>query len=260
LWKVHASPAPVYSNSFLREFWLVADRGEKEREHRHILRTHVSDIRELCRFFLGWPLVLCIVGCARQLWRDPTVRSMLVIAGVFYAGGALDGRLYPHYAAPATALFYLLAACAIRALRQSWPGSFTEKVYVSWAAMAVFTISSALGLLTVENRYLFGPIDYHIQAKHATVEARLEDQPGKHLVFVTYGPRHELYEELVYNRADIDGSKVIWARSLGSELDRRLVQYYADRQVWLLQENGEAELTAYPDVGHAMAFRNGSKD
>ena len=260
LWKVHASPAPVYSNSFLKEFWLVGDRREKEREHQHIFRTHVSDIRELWRFFLGWPLVLCILGCVRPLWRDPAVRSMSVIGAVFYAGGALDGRLYPHYAAPATALFYILAAAAIRALRQAWPGSLTEGVYVSWAAMAVFIVSSGLGLLTAENRYLFGPIDYHIRAKHATVEARLEEQPGKHLVFVTYGPRHELYEELVYNRADIDSSRVVWARSLGSELDQRLVQYYSDRQIWLLEDDGEIKVSGYPDARHAVALRSGSKD
>jgi hypothetical protein len=245
LWKVHASPAPAYSNSFLREFWLVADRGEKEREHQHILGTHVSDLRELCRFFLGWPLVLCIVGFARPLWRDSTARSVLLIAAAFYVGAALDGRLYPHYASPATALFYILAASALRVMRNAWPGGFAERIYVTWAVLAIFTLSSGLALLTAENRYLFGPIDYHIRAKHATVAARLQREPGNHLVLVHYGTHHEIYEELVYNRADIDRSKIVWARSLGSEKDQRLVQYYAGRQVWSLEEDGDVKLSRY---------------
>jgi len=255
LWKVHASPAPVYSNSFLRDFWLVADRGEKEREHRLILRTHVSDLRELGQFFLGWPLVLCIVGFARPLWRDPTARSVLLIAAVFYAGAALDGRLYPHYASPATALFYILAASAFRVMRKTWPGSLSERIYVTWAVLAVFTLSTGLALLTPENRYLFGPIDYHIRAKHATVAARLQNVPGEHLVLVRYGIHHEIYEELVYNSADIDRSKIVWARSLGSEKDQRLIQYYAGRQVWSLEEDGDVKLSRYSPPANSVAAR-----
>jgi hypothetical protein len=255
LWKVHASPAPVYSNSFLRDFWLVADRSEKEREHRNILRTHVSDLRELCRFFLGWPVVLSIVGFARPLWRDPTARSVLLIAAVFYAGAALDGRLYPHYASPATAIFYILAASAFRVMRQAWPGGFAERIYLSWAVVAVFTLSTGLALLTRENRYLFGPIDYHIRAKHATVAARLRKEPGGHLVLVHYGTHHEIYEELVYNRADIDGSKIVWARSLGFEKDQRLIRYYAGREVWSLEEDGDAKLSRYQAPADSIPVR-----
>ena len=255
LWKVHPSPAPVYSNSFLRDFWLVADRGEKEREHRHVLRTHVSDLRELCQFFLGWPLVLCIIGFARPLWRDPTARSALLIAAAFYAGAALDGRLYPHYASPATALFYILGASAIRVMREAWPGAFAERVYLTWAIMAVFALSTGLALLTPENRYLFGPIDYHIRAKHASVDAQLQREPGDHLVLVHYGTQHEIYEELVYNRADINGSKVVWARSLGPEKDQRLVQYYAGRQVWSLEEDGDVKLSRYMAPANSISVR-----
>jgi hypothetical protein len=260
LWDVHARPAPVYSNSFLRDFWLVADRGEKQREREHILKTHVSDLRELCQFFLGWPLVLSIVGFARPLWRDRTARSVLLIAAAFYAGAALDGRLYPHYAAPATALFYILAASALRVMRETWPGVFAERVYLTWAVLAVFTLSTGLALLTAENRYLFGPIDYHVRAKHAAVVAQLQNAPGDHLVLVQYGTHHEMYEELVYNHADIDRSKIVWARSLGSEKDQRLVQYYAGRQVWMLEEDGDVKLSRYMAPANSIPVRLTSND
>jgi hypothetical protein len=163
----------------------------------------------------------------------------------FYAGVAFDARLFPHYAAPATALVYILAASSLRAAKNSWPGSFAERRFVSWSIIGLFVLTTGLGLLQPENRYLFGPIDYHARGKRASVEERLKSEPGKHLVLVRYGPHHDRYEELVYNSADLDRSPVIWARSLGPDQDRRLVRYYANRQAWLLEEDGEVALSLY---------------
>jgi hypothetical protein len=184
----------------------------------------------------------------------------LWIAAAFYVGAALDGRLYPHYASPATALFYILAASALRVMREAWPGGFAERIYLSWAVVAVFTLSTGLALFTPENRYLFGPIDYHIRAKHATAAARLQKEPGGHLVLVRYGTHHEIYEEFVYNRADIDRSKIVWARSLGSEKDQRLIQYYAGRQVWSLEEDGDVKLSRYKAPAISVAARVTNND
>ena len=58
--------------------------------------------------------------------------------------------------------------------------------------------------MTPANRYLLGSSEYFMNAKHAVIEEQLEKQPGEHLVLVSYGPRHQIYEELVYNHADID--------------------------------------------------------
>ena len=68
-------------------------------------------------------------------------------------------------------------------------------------------------------------------------------QPGEHLVLVRYGPRHQIYEELVYNHAGIDGSKIVWARSLGAEKDAELIRHYPNRQVWTLFENDGVTLS-----------------
>ena len=39
----------------------------------------------------------------------------------------------------------------------------------------------------------------------------------------------------VYNGADIDESKVVWARDLGEAENRKLAEYYKDRTVWMVQ-------------------------
>ena len=39
----------------------------------------------------------------------------------------------------------------------------------------------------------------------------------------------------MYNGADIDGSRVVWARDRGDGEDQKLLQYYPDRAVLLLE-------------------------
>jgi hypothetical protein len=65
------------------------------------------------------------------------------------------------------------------------------------------------------------------------IDRELAQLPGKQLVFVRYGPRH-VFTEWVYNGAEIDGQRVVWARDLGVE-DEVLRRYYPDRTAWLFE-------------------------
>jgi hypothetical protein len=63
----------------------------------------------------------------------------------------------------------------------------------------------------------------------------LAKRPGKQLVIVRYAPSHPVNQEWVYNQADIDRSKIVWAREMDEKEDRKLIAYYPDREVWLLK-------------------------
>jgi hypothetical protein len=240
LWQTRERPAPAYSNTFLRDFWR-ADRDEKLKFHGQIPEARLWDLLMAVRFLLGLPLVACMLLVARQLWRDRVARRALLLGLAAWVGPALDTRAFPHYFAAEAVLAYLVAACALRALRNVWPD--VEGAYLMWGALMVFALPAALGLLTPANRYLPGSSEFLTNAKHAVIEERLEKQPGEHLVLVSYGPRHEIYEELVYNHADIDGSKVVWARSLGAEKDAELIRHYPNRDVWMVEENAGVTLS-----------------
>ena len=68
---------------------------------------------------------------------------------------------------------------------------------------------------------------------------------GKLLIFVQYWPQHQFQEEWVYNGADIDSQRVVWARDLGPD-NEKLIRYYGDRQVLLLEPDARPpRLTAY---------------
>ena len=71
------------------------------------------------------------------------------------------------------------------------------------------------------------------------LEAQLQSTEGDHLVMVSYTPDHNLLNEWVYNAADIDGSKVVWARSMEPAQNERLLQYFSNRKVWLLEPDAE---------------------
>src|ERR1019366_2149171 len=76
---------------------------------------------------------------------------------------------------------------------------------------------------------------------HANPERRIgvarevAQMKGKFLIFVRYWPGHIFQDEWVYNEADIDAARVVWARDLGEPENDKLRHYYPDRTVLLLE-------------------------
>jgi hypothetical protein len=85
----------------------------------------------------------------------------------------------------------------------------------------------------------------HFGVERAQIEKNLSGLPGGQLAIVHYGPKHDPFDEWVYNEADIDRSKVIWARDASDNLE--LIHYYRDRKVWLVEPDATpARTTLYP--------------
>jgi hypothetical protein len=82
----------------------------------------------------------------------------------------------------------------------------------------------------------------------ARVLARFNAMVGKQLAIVRYRPDHNaVMNEWVYNRADIDGAKVVWAREMDEADNRELLQYFHDRRAWLVEaDETPPKLSAYP--------------
>ena len=71
---------------------------------------------------------------------------------------------------------------------------------------------------------------------------------GSHLVFVRNGPVQN--SDWVYNAADIDASKIVWARDQGPARNQELINYFSTRKVWILDPNGTSPtLMPYPSPG-----------
>ena len=66
---------------------------------------------------------------------------------------------------------------------------------------------------------------------------------------VRYGPKHNWMEEWVYNEAEIDKAKVVWARDMSPEENRELFAYFKGRHVWLINpDDRPVKLLPYEPV------------
>jgi hypothetical protein len=74
----------------------------------------------------------------------------------------------------------------------------------------------------------------------------LETIPGPHLVFVrTKTDEYNLFQ-WIYNDADINAARVVWARDLGKDRNADLIRYFPTRQAWIVDPNVEpATCTKY---------------
>jgi hypothetical protein len=180
-------------------------------------------------FFVGyWPLLLPLA-----VWpltrKNRKARFGLIILAIFSLALIPERFVLPHYAAPAAGLFFLLYMYGWSYLR-SWryKGKPRGRL-IAHALIAVLVIQFCA--TAVNTRYV--PSEF--AKKRAEIQRRLDAEPGRQLVLVRYAPEHIVHDEWVYNAADIDASRVVWAREMGLEEDRGIIHYYGDRRVWLLE-------------------------
>jgi len=63
---------------------------------------------------------------------------------------------------------------------------------------------------------------------------------------VRYDHDHNVHDEWVYNGAEIDSAKVLWARELDPAQNAKLFAYFRDRHIWLVEpDTDNTELIPY---------------
>jgi hypothetical protein len=149
---------------------------------------------------------------------------------------------FPHYAAPITCLAILLQIESLRRLRRfTWRGRPMGRTFINGVLPAL--LASAIIAFPIYDK----PSKWILE--RARILRELEQSGEPQLVMVRYGPNHSLNHEWVYNRADLNRAKVIWAREMGAEADRELLDYFRDRRVWLLEaDQRPPRLAPYPGV------------
>jgi hypothetical protein len=163
------------------------------------------------------------------------MRFPVFAALVFGLGLAVETWTMPHYFSPATCLLYLFLLQGIRRLRlwQRHKGrtgvQLTRVIPVLCVAMIVVRIGAVLTHTAIEPPWPRGNLD------RVAILKEMNQRPGDHLILVRYGPDHIVDHEYVYNPADIDSAKTVWAQDMGPERNKELLDYYKNRDVWLLQ-------------------------
>ncbi len=253
-----ARPEPSYRHKEMRDFYYATEMTSYAEMHSRSLFVPktVNKIWLVVEFYASYALLPPLMMLP-LLRRDRRTRLLMVCFLVLMAGAVVMVYLIPHYLAPFTAAFYAIGLQCMRHLRVWTPegrpaglAMVRLTVTVCFVLAAVRVFSTPLRVTGPEwpagNWVLswFGP--EHFGTERAQIESYLEHQPGKQLAIVRYAGKHQPLDQWVYNSADIDGSKVVWAGEVDSTSDRELFNYYQDRKVWLVEpDSTPARISLY---------------
>jgi hypothetical protein len=227
-------PEPAYNHAVMRDFyrWELA-RFEEYRTLGGAAYRTWDKVAGAWKFYCG-PLLTIPLLVFPWILRDKKMRFPLMAGAFFLLGLAVETWTLPHYVAPATGLIYLLLLQCMRHLRLwRWRGRPTGVALVRAiptvaCAMVLLRLGAAMAHAQIEPAWPRGNLD------RVAITSQLEATPGRHLVIVSYGPHHDVDWEWVYNAADIDGARIVWARAMDTERDQELLRYFHDRKVWRL--------------------------
>ncbi|HUJ48896.1 MAG TPA: hypothetical protein VLW25_01825 [Bryobacteraceae bacterium] len=236
------NPEPAYRHKILKDFYVsveLPDALEARTPLGFLKRT--AEKAGIAGFFLfGMVLIVPLPAMLRAI-RSRRTRLLTVCAALSLFGLMLNVWLFPHYLAPAVCLIYALLMQAMRYLRQWRPSGQPAGLFlvraVAVMCLALCGVRAFAGPLHITvDRW---PSMWHGTAPlglaRAGVVRQLSALPGRHLAIVHYSPGHNPVDDWVYNAADIDGSRIVWAREMDAAQTRRLIQYFAGRRVWLVE-------------------------
>jgi len=234
-----ARPVHEYRHKVFRDFWIGWER-------EYYLKIRANPLRTLLAFFdvmpfytttlLFLPIALGLIGFARNIKIQVVIGALVILWGALL----IEKSWLPHYFAPGVGLLLLPAMFSLRWLRIRLAGAGVPIV------LAFVACVFGHGLLAGVNIHRFGTTP---PQKIAREKVLASGKPGeRHLVIVRYSPEHSPHIEYVFNHADIDNSQIVWARDMGAEKNKELIDYYPHRRVWLLQPDAQPlSLIPYPD-------------
>ena len=177
-------------------------------------------------------IVLLGVGIPAAFWsRKSRILIFVALGAVFPL--FLIAFHTPQYASLLIVTLFLIAILGLRRLFLFHVGAFAAGKPAAILLVGALCINSAVAISNFHET-LSDPLAP--PTRSALIE-KLQSQPGNHLIIVRY-PMFEtwnVFTEWVYNTADPDSSRIVFAHDLGPTRQPALIQYYKDRHMWLLE-------------------------
>jgi hypothetical protein len=198
------------------------------------------------RFYFLPPLYLALGAFLLRL-KERRYRWVAGVCLLFALGINFFPAFQLHYLAAVVCLFVLIS---VAGLERIGPVA-ARTIVILCCAQFLFWYGLHAAEDSALSRFLlrydtWDGINHRNPERRIAVREQLAKIPGQLLVFVRYAPQHVFQEEWVFNAADIDGARVVWARDLGAEEDRKLLAYYPNRKALLLEPDAETpELSEY---------------
>jgi hypothetical protein len=264
---LHVAERPIqFLQIFLRPLLLVPflvplliPRDRQRAAERRLVANGLFVALGLVAILLGHSFPVTLIWYAWAVWilaqarLKPGLRLVMVmlLCGAFCS--LLTTFHMPTYEAPFVAPAFVLVAVGMRSLATWRRRAGTGRAMVVNLSLGSGLLFLVYTVLAVFHFHVDGESPFNWSSYENRLEARavaqrfLEQQPGKQLAIVRYGPEHNVLYEWVWNLADIDQQKVIWARELKPEWDVQLLRHYPDRRVWLIEPD------ATPSAGPGAA-------
>jgi hypothetical protein len=259
-WFLPLRPEPTYSHSRLAAMlgtngWAAIAYEEKMPRWQLFGTSLIVSLRTV-RSSLGPAILLTLL--IPVTWRDPLYRKLAIVSGVFLLALSVETWHQEHYTAPVwAALALMIAVWAERAwnlrIRKQRVGA--ALVLLALTSPAAAFIYYAVRLQQKTSVQLSGGssamnVANWPKRRTALIE-KLSKLDRRQLVIVRYPTPdwHVNDEEWVYNGADIDHQRVVFAHDLGTEQDGALLAYYPDRTALLLtfdSVSGQELIEPYP--------------
>src|SRR6266404_2593777 len=231
LWN-RKGPEIHYRNQQFEDFYNDWERNNYDNTWPDIVRvTKEKFVRYGLTYF--WIGALLALPAIPFLFRDRKMRLLLITFLLVTAGTLVVIWSNAHYAAPLTCLVFALIVQAIRYLRTFRIKARPVSVALSRAIVLLLVLDTAINTARGICDQLLWPCQ--CDPSRTAVISKLGHTPCKHLVIVRYEPdNHNIHDEWVYNGAEIDNAKVLWARELDPGQNAKLFAYFKERKIWLV--------------------------
>ncbi len=232
LWQ-DEKPAPEYPTEIMRRFytgWRVSEGSLRKAQGTR------SPIVGLWMWIWGFKLAAGTVAAAliaARLLRSSRSRELLLPLAIVLAALSVQSVRQLHYLAPAVGLFVAVQVTGLRALATVRAGGRRLFRHLPLVVLLAAAVGSGRNVILALKK---DPLD--LGERRARLVERLNGEPGRHLVLVRYGPDHSVHEEWVYNGADLDGAKIVFAHERTPEENTLLLGHFGSRRPWLLAPDG----------------------
>jgi hypothetical protein len=242
LWD-HPKEPLEYHNRQFEDFYNGWEREDYQNTWSDVWKVSAEKLTRSGSTYFWWGAVLLLPGLP-FVFFDRKMRVPILIFLLGTAAFLTSIWSFPHYAAPLTCVIFLLLVQAIRHLRTIRLGGRPLGLALSWAI--IYLLAADVGFSVPH--HICDQLDWACKGdpSRAAIGKKLSDTPGKHLIMVRYEEDHNLHDEWVYNGAEIDTAKVLWARELDPVQNAKLFAYFKDRQIWLVEpDTDNTELIPY---------------
>jgi hypothetical protein len=223
----------LQEKNFLERYYIYKKTAEG------FVKSMQQDSLVLSMFFFGYPLAIPSLAVLLLFFfhRQKAARFWMALLILLGAYAAMSFRAADHYFSPLTCLAVLLIVIGLRGLaglklRNTRVGLVCVIFLIALQLILNITLTPRLPVVKSLARSIQSfTINLPLFFTREELKNILMKRGGKYLVIVKYPLSHNYFFDWVYNEADIDYASIVWARDMGDGNNKKLLEYFKDRQV-----------------------------